>query len=165
MAVSNNVTRLLQNRGVPFVAHELPPDKLGALETADILSIQPELVFKTIVLTRDHSKRHILALLPGTAQVDLKKVARALEEKKVRLPTEREAERLTGLQAGGISPLALLHRPFSVILDTEALNHPHILISGGQRGLNIQIAPSDLIEMTGALCCQISSPVTPDRSD
>jgi Cys-tRNA(Pro)/Cys-tRNA(Cys) deacylase len=68
----------------------------------------------------------------------------------VLLPTEREAERLTGLQAGGISPLALLNRGFQVVIDTSAQAHDEIYISGGQRGLNIRLAPTDLARLTGA---------------
>jgi len=83
-------------------------------------------------------------------------LAHAVGEKKVHIPTEREAERLTGLQAGGNSPLALLTRGFQIILDSSAQAHAEIHISGGQRGLNIRLPVSDLIALTNALVAEIS---------
>ena len=79
-------------------------------------------------------------VIPGPNQVDLKAVATLLGEKKVYLPTEREAESLTGLQAGGISPLALLNKGFQVVLDASAREQAEIHVSGGQRGLNIRLS-------------------------
>jgi Cys-tRNA(Pro)/Cys-tRNA(Cys) deacylase len=94
--------------------------------------------------------------------VDLKLLAVAVGEKKVHLPTEREAEQLTGLQAGGISPLALINKGFQVVIDSSAKNHPEIHISGGQRGLNIKLAVDDLVKLTNArltsICQESNSP-------
>ena len=150
MPVVNNVTRFLDSRKVPYRAFETPPEKLGALETARILNVPPEVVFKTIVVTRDKPKKPLLAVVPGPWNVDLKLLAAAVGEKKVHLPTEREAEQLTGLQAGGISPLALLNKGFQVVIDSSAQAHTEIHISGGQRGLNIRLAVSDLVKLTNA---------------
>ena len=66
------------------------------------------------------------------------------------LPTEREAEELTGLQAGGISPLALINKGFQVVVDSASQNFEEIYISGGQRGLNIQLHVADLVKLTNA---------------
>ena len=153
----NNITRLLDSRKIPYTAFELPAEKLGASETAQLLNVPPEQVFKTIVVTREGKGKHILAIVPGTSEVDLKALARALGEKKVSLPTEREAERLTGLQAGGISPLALVNRGFQVVLDTSAQSFEQIHISGGQRGLNILLPVSALISLTNASVANIST--------
>ena len=150
MAKPNNVTRLLEARGVRYTAFELPAEKLGALETARLLNVPPEQVYKTIVVTREGKGKPVLALIPGPDEVDLKALARLLGEKKLHLPTEREAERLTGLQAGGISPLALLQRGFQIVLDLSAQSLDEIHISGGQRGLNISLAPGDLVKLTNA---------------
>jgi Cys-tRNA(Pro)/Cys-tRNA(Cys) deacylase len=78
-----------------------------------------------------------------------------LGEKKVTLATEREAERITGLKTGGISPLALLHKPFDVVIDSSASRLEKIYISGGQRGLDIGIAPGAFREITGARAAPI----------
>ena len=146
----NNVTRLLDQRKIPYTAFELPAEKLGAVEAAQHLGVDLALVYKTIVVTRQGKGKPILALAPGTEEVDLKALSLAVNEKKLVLPTEREAECLTGLQAGGISPLALLNRGFQVVIDSSARDHKEIYISGGQRGLNISLPVSALIELTGA---------------
>jgi len=158
MPVVNNVTRLLEARKVAYTAYELPAEKLGALETARLLNVPPEWVYKTIVVTREKTKKPILAVIPAPNQVDLKKLAAVLGEKKVHLPTEREAEELTGLQAGGISPLALLNKGFGVIIDDSARSLERIHISGGQRGLNIALPVQALVELTRARFANISEP-------
>lgn len=156
MTIVNNVTRFLDSRKVSYVAFETPAEKLGALETAEFLKVSPETVFKTIVVTREKPKKPILTVIPGPSSVDLKLLATSLGEKKVHLPTEREAEQLTGLQAGGISPLALINKGFQVVIDSAAQDYPEIHISGGQRGLNIKLAPADLIKLTNARVARIS---------
>ena len=156
MSAINNVTRFLDSRKVSYTAFETPAEKLGALETAEFLNVPPETVFKTIVVTRDKPKKTILAIIPGTNTVDLKLLAASLGEKKVYLPTEREAEQLTGLQAGGISPLALINKGFQVVVDSSAQNYEAIHVSGGQRGLNIKLPVADLIKLTNARLASIS---------
>lgn len=146
----NNVTRLLDARKIPYTAFELPAEKLGAMEAAQHMGAPPEQVYKTIVVTREGKGKPILAIVPGPGTVDLKALAKAVGEKKVSLPTERDAERLTGLQAGGISPLALLNRGFEVLIDESAILFDEIYISGGQRGLDIRLPVEALVELTGA---------------
>lgn len=158
MAVSNNVTRFLDARKVPYTAFELPEEKLGAIETAKFLNLPPELIYKTIVVTRPKGKP-LLCVVPGDCEVDLKAVSAVLGEKKVHTPTQAEAEQLTGLQAGGISPLALINKGFQVLVDDSALKHAEIHISGGQRGLNIRLKPADLVQLTSARVVRISSPL------
>ena len=150
MPIVNNVTRFLDSRKIPCTAYELPVEKLGATETARLLNVEPASVFKTIVVIRDKPKKPLLVVIPGPSHVDLKLLAAAVGEKKVYLPTEREAEQLTGLQAGGISPLALINKGFQVLIDSSAQNYPEIHISGGQRGLNIKLAVADLAKLTNA---------------
>lgn len=156
MSIVNNVTRFLDSRKVSYVAFETPLEKLGALETAEFLQVLPETVFKTIVVTREKPKKPVLAVIPGPNSVDLKLLAAFLGEKKVHLPTEREAEQLTGLQAGGISPLALIKRGFQVVIDSTAQDYPEIHVSGGQRGLNIRLPVADLIKLTNARVARVS---------
>ena len=149
MTVTNNVTRFLDSRKVNYAAHELPAEKLGALEAAQILGVPAEQVFKTIVTKREKGKP-VLAVIPGPRVVDLKLLASFLGEKKMSLPTEREAEQLTGLQAGGISPLALINKGFQVVIDSAAQSFDQIFISGGQRGLNIRLGVNDLADLVNA---------------
>jgi len=148
--IKNNVTRLLDARKIEYEAFELPAEKRPAEESAALLGVPPDIVYKTIVVVREKKGKPILCLVPATAEVDLKKLAAALNEKKLRLPTQREAEAITGLQAGGISPLALLNKGFQVCLDRSAERHDRIHISGGQRELNIRLAVNDLVALTNA---------------
>jgi len=155
MTITNNVTRFLDARKVDYIAYELPAEKLGAVEAAQYMDVSPDLVFKTIVVTRE-KKKPLLAVIPGPRTVDLKLLAVFLAEKKVCLPTEREAEALTGLQAGGISPLALINKGFQVVIDSAAQGYEKIYISGGQRGLDILLPVNDLAKLTNARFGKIS---------
>ena len=157
MITVNNITRLLDSRKIPYAAFETPAEKLSALEVAEFLDLSPDAVFKTIVVTRERGKKPILAIIPAPRAVDLKLLAAFLGEKKVHLPTEREAEQITGLQAGGISPLALINKGFQVVIDSVAQTYPEIHISGGQRGLNIRLPVADLIKLTNARIASIST--------
>ena len=152
----NNITRLLDQRKVHYTLFELPADKLGAEVTAELLGVSPEIVFKTIVVKREGRGKPILAVVPGNGEVDLKKLAKAVGKKKVYLTTQKEAEALTKLQAGGISPLALLNRGFQTVIDQSAQEHAEIHISGGQRGLNIRLSAKDLVKLTNARLAEIT---------
>ena len=165
---ANNVTRFLDSKKVPYKVFELPAEKRGARETARLLGVDPELVYKTIVVIRPglglspsgglspKGGKPILAVIPGPNRVDLKLLAAALGEKKLSLPTEREAEKLTGLQAGGISPLSLINKGFQVVIDAAAQKRPEIHVSGGQRDLNIRLPVKSLGELTRARFALIS---------
>jgi Cys-tRNA(Pro)/Cys-tRNA(Cys) deacylase len=167
VSITNNVTRMLDAQKVPYTAFDTPAEKLGAVETAQFLNIPIEVVFKTVVITRLQEgnkpsagrKKAILAVIPGNHVVDLKLLADEIGEKKVHLPTEKVAEQITGLQAGGISPLALINKGFQVIVDESARTLGSIHISGGQRGLNILLPVDDLFNLTQARFGRISVPV------
>jgi len=156
MSIATNVTRLLDARKIPYTIFETPTEKLGALETARFLDVSPDSVFKTIVLTRERPRKPLLVVVPGPREVDLKLLAAALGEKKVTLPSEREAESLTGLQAGGISPLALINKGFQVVIDSSAQALGEIHVSGGQRGLNIKLPVEALAKLTNARFVEVS---------
>ena len=149
MTAANNITGFLDSKKIVYTAHDLPAEKLGAVEAAEHMGVPAEQVFKTIVTTREKGKP-VLAVIPGPRTVDLKLLAAFLGEKKMHLPTEREAEALTGLQAGGISPLALINKGFQTVIDSAAKTFPQIYISGGQRGLDIQLGVDDLIKLVNA---------------
>ncbi len=153
MAFTNNVTRLLHQRRIPHTVHIYPygPRAHSAVQVAQVLGLPATQVFKTLVVEGARpGARPILALIPGPATLDTRKLARTAGEKKVRMATRERAERLTGLQAGGISPLALLSRRFRVFLDRRAMEHPRIYVSAGQRGAQVGLAPEDLVRLTQA---------------
>lgn len=159
---TNNVIRLLNSRKIQVQIFTLPPEKLGAQRTAEILNVPIQQVFKTIVLKKLQPRKYILALIPGDQSADLKAVARVMNEKKVILPTEQEAEQITGLQAGGISPLALLKPGFQVLADESIFDFEAIHISAGERGSNLKIGVRDLISLTNAKTAAISLTLTED---
>lgn len=156
MPPTNNVTRMLAAKKVAFEAHELPAEKLGALGTAAYLGVDPAQVFKTIVALPEDGKP-LLALVPADAELDLKALGRALGGVKVRTSTQAQAEELTGLKAGGISPLALIGKGFRVVMDESGQAYEKIYLSGGQWGLNLSIAPGDVQALTGARVAKVST--------
>jgi len=157
MSASNNVTRMLDARKVNFEAFEIPAEKLSALEVAELLKVDPFSVFKTIVVIRSKPGKPILAIVPGPLEVDLKKLAGAVNEKKVFIPTMKEAEDLTGLLAGGISALALINKGFQVLIDKSASELESVMVSAGQRGLQVRLAPGDLAKLVNARFADIAS--------
>lgn len=154
---ANNVTRMLEVKKVRFEALEVPAQKLSALEVAEILDMPPQGVFKTIVFKRARAGKAILALVPAPHEVDGRKLAAALGEKKVYLTSMAEAEKLTGLLAGGISPLALINQGFQVVIDSSANLRETMVISAGQRGLQIRLTPQDLAKLVHGRFADIAS--------
>jgi len=154
--VNNNVTRLLDSRKIKYEVFELPAEKLAAEQVARLMNAAPEIVFKSIVITRRGPGKPILALVPGNQDVDLKKLAKAVGEKKVSPATQKVAEQLTKLQTGGISPLALINRGFEILIHKSILDQDLIHISGGERGLNIRIGSDDLVKLVRARVADIS---------
>lgn len=144
-----NALRLLEAHHVPYQLFTFSPEIHSAVEVAQTLGLPSHEVYKTLVVLRPQG-RPLLVMIAGDRELDLKRVAAAIGEKKVRMATQREAETLTGLQVGGISALALLGRPFDVFLDREALALQHIVVSAGKRGMNVRLAVDDLLRVTRA---------------
>ena len=116
-------------------------------------------VYKTLVVlpSSETRPRPILALLAADKQLALKKLAKAAEYKKVMMASHAEAERLTRLQVGGISPLALVHKNWSVYADTTIEKHDRICLSAGERGIQIRLATSDLIALLNIQVADIAA--------
>jgi Cys-tRNA(Pro)/Cys-tRNA(Cys) deacylase len=141
--------KILDGKGIQYEALTYDAGERDAERVAAALGVPPAEVFKTLVASRPNGKA-LLVMIPADRQLDLKKLAAAIGEKKVKMFTQREAEALTGMQAGGISALALLNRGFSCLLDDSAQARPHIYVSGGRRGLDLKLAVADLVRITGA---------------
>ena len=153
--------RLLEGKKVPYSARFYDHDKfVSALEVAQAIDMPPQQVFKTLVAEPDRGKP-ILAAIPANGELDLKALAKAAGTKKVRMATQASAERLTGLQKGGISALALINRGFQVYLDDSALEHDQIAMSAGERGAQVVLAPEDFVRLTRAHVSAISQPPAP----
>lgn len=138
-------TRVARAAGVTFTLHEYPHEPgtgSYALEAVEALALDPERVLKTLVVSR--REELVVCMLAAGATLDL----RALGKHTVMAPVDR-AERVTGYVAGGISPLGQRRR-LVTFLDQAATEHPTVYVSAGRRGLEIELAPADLIALTGA---------------
>jgi Cys-tRNA(Pro)/Cys-tRNA(Cys) deacylase len=124
---------------------------------ADAVGLPYEHVYKTLVTLRPEGKP-MLIMIAGHQELDLKRVAKSVGEKKVRMASYKEAEDLTGLQVGGISALALLNRPFDVFIDRPATELSHVLVSAGKRGINLRLPVADLIRVTRARVIEATRP-------
>ncbi len=139
------------------IKHEvvLYPDHMRDAEAIAVeLKVPAGQVFKTLVVlppgTTGRAAKPLLVMLPADRQLSLKKLAKAVDAKKLQMATHAEAEKMTGLQVGGISALALLNRGFAVYLDESARDYEQIFVSAGQKGVDIKLAVTDLIKVTGA---------------
>jgi len=150
--------RVLEGRGIVYepVYYEVV-DHLSAGEVAAVIGFPAEQTFKTLVVLpeRPHA-RPILALLPGDSQLDLKKLATASGEKKVQMAPQREAERLTGLEKGGISPLALMDKGWPVYVDETAILFDRIEISAGKVGVGVIVPVEPLLALLAAKLADIA---------
>ena len=144
-----NSMRILDQQKVSYTVHEFPDTIHSANGVADHVGRPPEIVYKTLVVLPAKGKP-MLVVIAGNRELNLKKVAKAAGQKKVQMAPHKEAERLTGLQTGGISALALWHKNFPVYLDQPALELERILVSAGKRGVNLELPVSDLIKVTKA---------------
>jgi len=148
-----NAMRVLDAHRIPYEAHYYSPEIHSADGVADVLGVSPSEVFKTLVVLPESGKgRPMLVMVPGASELNLKVLGQqpGVDEKKLRMATQREAESLTGLLVGGISPLALMQKNFRVFIDRSALDHSHVYLSGGQRGVNLHVAVPDLIRVLKA---------------
>lgn len=143
------VVRLLEGKKVGHQVCEYPTDITDATEVAHRLGAPPGQVFKTLVAYEQPEKKY-LVMIPADKQLDLKKLAKAVGAKKMKMATHKEAESFTGLQVGGISALALLNRGFKMLLAEEAKAFEGIFISAGERGINVKIGVQDLLKLTNA---------------
>lgn len=144
--------RVLESRGVPYtaVAYEVV-DHLSAAEVAAAIGLPAGQTFKTLVVLPERpGSRPLLALVPGDSQLDLKKLAAAAGEKKVQMAPQREAERLTGLEKGGISPLALLDRGWPIYVDETVILFDRIEISAGKVGVGVIVEVEGLLRVLAA---------------
>lgn len=149
MSEKTQAMRLLEGRKIPYEVLEYPPEERDAVLIAETLGLRAHEVFKTLVVVRQSGKP-MLVMIPSDRQLDLKKLAKSVGEKKVKMAAHREAEALTGLQVGGISALALLNRGFAVFADRSVESLETITVSAGQRGLQIRLAADALLGVSQA---------------
>ncbi|HET7784298.1 MAG TPA: Cys-tRNA(Pro) deacylase [Arthrobacter sp.] len=153
-------TAALAAAGVPFVLHPYTHDPAAAsygAEAAEVLGVDPSRVFKTLMV--EVEGRLAVGIVPVSGTLDLKAFAAALGAKKAAMADPAAAQRRTGYVLGGISPLGQ-RLPSPTVLDASALALDTLLVSGGRRGLDIELAPADLVRLTDAVTASISSLAT-----
>jgi Cys-tRNA(Pro)/Cys-tRNA(Cys) deacylase len=135
---------------IPYTVHEYEHDPAApsfGVEAAEKLGVPPGMVFKTLVV--DAGGRLAVAVVPVLLKLDLKAVAKALKAKKAGMAEVKAVERTTGYVVGGVSPLGQKKR-LPTVVDESALACETIFVSGGKRGLDIELAPADLAALTKA---------------
>ena len=160
--MKTNVARLLDKVGISYatVPYEVDPDNLAATHVARQLGEDISRVFKTLVLCGEPSgpkgqgagasrAGHFVCVVPGDAEVNLKKAARAAGMKSAEMVPVKELLGLTGYIRGGCSPIGM-KKAFPTFFHHTALDFDFIYVSAGVRGLQLKISPSDLIAYTGA---------------
>lgn len=134
-------------------SHDPAAGSYGA-EAADVLGVDPARVFKTLMV--EVEGRLAVGIVPVSGTLDLKAFAAAMGAKKAAMADPAAAQRRTGYVLGGISPLGQ-RQPSPTVLDSSALDLDTIFVSGGRRGLDIELAPADLVRLTGAVTAPIGS--------
>ena len=146
---TTNAMRLLAKAGIKFdtVEYEVDENDLSAVHASLSSGVPAEKMFKTLVL-------HGARLIPAAEEVDLKKAAAAMHDKKAEMITVRELLPLTGYIRGGCSPIGMKKR-FPTLIHSSALMFDTIGVSAGVRGGTLMLSPNDLISYTGAIVCDL----------
>jgi Cys-tRNA(Pro)/Cys-tRNA(Cys) deacylase len=142
---------------IPFTVHEYAHDPAHpsyGVEAAEALGVTPDRVFKTLVTEVDGTLA--VGVVPVTGSLNLKALAAAVGGKRAAMADPAAAERATGYVRGGISPLGQRRR-LRTVIDESALAHPTVYVSAGRRGLEIELAPADLVALTSAAVAALSS--------
>lgn len=153
-----NAARLLDRAKINYelIPYTVDPDNLAADHVAEELGEDINCVFKTLVLHGDKCG-HFVCVIPGNLEVDLKKAAKVAGAKKAEMIHVKELLPLTGYIRGGCSPVGM-KKPFPTYFHRTALDYPFIYVSAGQRGLQLKVAPGELIAYCGAEVADIATP-------
>ena len=157
MAKGTPATVALEKAGVSFKLHEYDYDPNAArigMQAADALGVSPSRLLKTLMAKAGGAV--VCVLIASDREVSLKRLAAAAGAKDASMLPAAEAERITGYHVGGISPLGQKKRARTFI-DAAALAHPTVILNGGRRGLQIEIAPQELVTLLGATAADIAT--------
>jgi Cys-tRNA(Pro)/Cys-tRNA(Cys) deacylase len=157
MPAKLNSMRLLEQHKIPYELVEFPDTMRDAEEIAEVLGAPPFLVYKTLVVEAEGSPKPFLVLIASNRQLDLKRLAAVAGVKKVHMAAHKDAEALTGLKVGGISALALTQKNWIVFIDQPATEHQHIMVSAGQRGMDLRVPTMALISLLHARIADIGN--------
>jgi Cys-tRNA(Pro)/Cys-tRNA(Cys) deacylase len=156
MAKTTPATLALQKAGVAFALHAYAYDpdapRIG-LHAAESLGVEPARVLKTLMAEVDG--KPVCAVLASDREVAMKRLAAAAGGKSAQMMKPADAERITGYHVGGVSPFGQKRRVATVV-DAAALGHGQVFVNAGQRGLQAELAPTDLVAALGAQVAEIS---------
>jgi len=158
-AVKLNSMRFLDAQGVSYETHTYDAAIHDGVGAAQAMGFPPAQVFKTLVVQLKGD--FALVMIPADCELDLKRFAHAIGEKKASMPTRRGAEAATGLKTGGIGALALLHKRWGSYLDESARAFDSILVNAGQRGVNVKVGVDDLVRVLNAKVLNLTGEATP----
>ncbi|RKQ69634.1 Cys-tRNA(Pro)/Cys-tRNA(Cys) deacylase [Litorimonas taeanensis] len=150
--------KFLTARKIPFSLHEYAADPAAdsyGLEAASALNLPPEQVFKTLVVSLS-GDAYAVAILPVSQMLSMKRIAKSVGVKKAQMADGADVERMTGYVLGGVSPLGQKKR-LQTVIDKSAQNHSTIFISGGKRGLEIEMPPEALAQCLNAKFSELTA--------
>lgn len=151
-------TEALKRAGVAFTLHVYGPvDEVEGTygeSIAELLGVDPHRVFKTLLVMADGHP--VVAVVPVSGHLSMKALARARGAKRAEMAAPADAERLTGYVVGGISPFGQKRR-LPVLVDRSLLEHETVYVSGGRRGLQVEVGPADLVALLGATAAELLS--------
>lgn len=151
-----NVMRLLEQAKIPYQHHYYTnTDAVSGLDVATVLSQDPEQVFKTLVAV-GKSGEHYVFVVPVSKELDLRKAAKAVNEKSIEMIKAKELLPLTGYIHGGCSPIGIKKR-FVTIINESATKHETIIFSGGRIGYQVELKPDDLHKIVPFLLADITA--------
>jgi Cys-tRNA(Pro)/Cys-tRNA(Cys) deacylase len=162
MANKPNSMRVLDADGIIYDVLRFPDTLHSAQEVAEHFGLPAAQVYKTLVLLTSR-KTPLLIMAPADQELRIKPLAQHFGDKKLRMATHNEAEKVTGLKVGGISALALRHRNFPVYLMQTAAVWDTIVVSAGQRGVNLRLAVADIVRVTSATFVDAPMDAAPPR--
>jgi Cys-tRNA(Pro)/Cys-tRNA(Cys) deacylase len=160
--MKTNGARLLESLGIPFALqeYEVDPEDLSALTVAKKIGMPPEQVFKTL-LTTGGPNSYIFAVIPGNAELDFKKLARAAGLRKAEMVPLKDVQPLTGYIRGGVTVFGA-KKPFPAFLDETAILFDKISVSAGTRGTQIILSPAGYLRATGAQIADLTKSAAPE---
>lgn len=152
-----NAMRIVEQRKVAYTEHEFPwtEDHLGTDSVSQLLGVEEKRIFKTLVAIGNKTGP-IVAVIPGTKELDLKKLAKASGNKKVEMLHLRDLEATTGYIRGGCSPIGM-KKLFPTYLGAESVDYTEIIVSAGQRGLQMELSPQDIVQLTNGSVADITT--------
>src|SRR5437899_6818826 len=151
MSKSTRAILLLNKVGVNFTLHSYHYDSAAeriGLQAAEAIGVEPRRVLKTLMAEVDG--KPVCVIVPSDREVSMKKLAAAFHGKTAKMMRPADAERLTGYHVGGISPFVQKKR-VPVAIEAAALGHASVFLNGGQRGLQVELAPQDAVKAAGAI--------------